>query len=279
LSEQIRNFREAVREYILRLQEMGVDLPDEVKRRDRREPRASDKERMEDRMTAVVKRHFKRQRAKFEEWCNHYFWDRKGVPATILPPGFDDLWDDDEDDFVAALIRLILTGASAGVELFEDEINIGLDYTLVNDRAAKWARKHALKIAGDIDERTSSLAQSAIADFISTPGMTVGDMFTRLETVFDEKRAHMVGITETTRAYAQGQKLAADELREQFPDVHLTKTWYTNADEKVCPFCDELDGMTVDHDMTFYEPDGYNDGNPPAHVNCRCWMRDGTSIE
>lgn len=271
-------FREAVRQHILKLQELGYDVPDEIKRRDRREPRASEKELMEDRMTSVVKRHFKHQRKKFEEWCNHYFWDRKATIITPMPPGFDDLWDDDEDEFIAALIRLVLTGAIAGAEIFEESVSIGLDYTLVNDKAAKWARKHALKIADEIDTKTVTTVQNALAAFIETPGMTVGDLIDRLP--FDEKRAQMVAITETTRAYAQGQKLAGEELKEQWPGVRIIKTWYTNNDEKVCDSCAELDGMIIDHDEDFYPVENdYQDGNPPLHVNCRCWMSESTKLE
>ena len=120
--------------------------------------------------------------------------------------------------------------------------------------------------------------RNALALFVETPGMTIGDLVKMLP--FNEERALRIAVTETTRIYAKGQMIAAQELKEQYPDVRIIKTWFTDNDDKVCEICGPLHGMTIDVDEPFYdiEDDLYQDGNPPAHVNCRCWIETSTDI-
>jgi len=65
----------------------------------------------------------------------------------------------------------------------------------------------------------------------------------------------------------------------------VRKQWWTAMDERVCPYCDALHGVTVDVEQNFlslgdeFLPTGaerplvidYEDvGYPPAHPDCRC---------
>lgn len=270
--DEIRAFRANVREIILRAQESGADVPETIKRRDRREPMADEKELLEDKIVKQIKLHWKRQREKLEQMLQVYYNDRKNV----IPPGIDDLLDEDDEEFEAGLIRLLLRGVGQGVQRFAATVPLEVDWTMVSTTAGRWAKKHAGDLIKGIKDTTATVVRQAVTDFIGTPGMTIGDLMNRLP--FTESRARSVAVTETTRAYAQGQVLAGEEIRQQFPDVKITKIWFTNADEKVCELCNVLDGMEVDADENFYEPDEYSDGNPPRHVNCRCWMDTGTRI-
>ena len=49
------------------------------------------------------------------------------------------------------------------------------------------------------------------------------------------------------------------------------KTWTTRRDEKVCKYCDPLDGITARLDAEFDTRYGVFD-SPPIHPNCRCFM-------
>lgn len=49
------------------------------------------------------------------------------------------------------------------------------------------------------------------------------------------------------------------------------KTWMTRRDEKVCNYCDPLDGVTARLDAEFDTRYGIFDA-PPIHPNCRCYM-------
>lgn len=49
------------------------------------------------------------------------------------------------------------------------------------------------------------------------------------------------------------------------------KTWMTRRDDKVCKYCDPLDGITARLDAEFDTRYGVFD-SPPIHPNCRCFM-------
>jgi rubredoxin len=65
----------------------------------------------------------------------------------------------------------------------------------------------------------------------------------------------MIAVTETTRVFAEGNKLAWDST-----GVVSGSKWQTANDDLVCPICGPLNEQVTDDE-------------PPAHVNCRCWKR------
>jgi SPP1 gp7 family putative phage head morphogenesis protein len=93
------------------------------------------------------------------------------------------------------------------------------------------------------------------------------DVVAILEPVFGNNRALRIAVTETTRIYAEATQIYANELVKEYPGFKVIKRWYTNVDDRVCPICAPLDGMEVAHDEDFNDVE-----NPPAHVNCRCWI-------
>ena len=176
------------------------------------------------------------------------------------------------------MMHIILWEMSKGAERFSSSIGMTFDTSGINVRAAKFARTYLTKWLADLDKTSREIVRNALALFAETPGMTIGDLVKMLP--FNEERALRIAVTETTRIYAKGQMIAAQELKEQYPDVRIIKTWFTDNDDKVCEICGPLHGMTIDVDEPFYdiEDDLYQDGNPPAHVNCRCWIETSTDI-
>jgi hypothetical protein len=239
-------------------------LAEELKRagRDRREPKRREKLVLEERIRRALQRRFRRQRAKLEA----YLQTLPRVKDYMLPL---DLFDDEEN---GELIRLMLKGAAGGVEQFAETVSVGYDWSMVNMSAAEWAANAVGELIKAIDEVTRKAIQKAIELFITTPGMTIGDVMGALP--FGEERARTIAVTEITRAYAQGQLMAGEDLRKAYPDVKVTKVWNTNADDFVCDICGPLDGAEVGLDEQF---EGGID-EPPAHVNCRCWMQTRTRI-
>jgi hypothetical protein len=207
---------------------------------------------------------------------------RKGIED--LPKRLDKkFWDAENRELMAVLEPLLSEEASAAGEAFaewvENQYTIGVDWALINERAAVWARTYAHRLVrgyrdedrhiSGINETTKRRLNSSIGRFVDTPGMTMGDLFTELEglPLFDARRARMVGVTEVTRAFAEGNRLGALE----FEDEGLftwQRTWRTNNDDIVCLLCGPL------HNATAKGTDGsYPDGSdkPPRHPNCRCW--------
>jgi len=268
--------RLAIGEIIDQLSAMGYEIPDSLKRRDRREPGRLEKERMEDRLFMVMRRHFKKQLTQLKERLEQNYPSRKN--AGIPPIPIDDIINgEDDDEYVASVIRVIGLSAAGGVNLFKENISLGIDYTLINDKALDWARNYTYdligKRTGGIDATTREAVSNAIQRFVDTPGFTIGDAVDQLSSYFNDTRARMIATTEITRAYGHGNQIAAEKLKEDFPDVRVVKIWHTNNDDRVCDICGPLEGKEVEIDEDF---DGIDD--PPAHVNCRCWTTVNTKI-
>ncbi len=188
-------------------------------------------------------------------------------------------WNALDDRQMADLVIILTDARQDGINLFAEQVQVGIDYSAVNARAARRAREYAGELIKGIDRTTAQSVKDVIAMFAETPGMTMQDVIDRLP--FDAQRARMIAVTEITRAYAEGELEAGIELRKRYPDVQVVKTWFTNNDEKVCPICEPLDGKDVPHDEGWGEggnPDPEGIPAPPAHPNCRCWMQTSTRI-
>ena len=254
--------------------QVGGEVKTVVQRRDRREPGRTEKEKAEDELSALMRRYFTRQAENIRVRLEVEYPIRK---ATVtIPPSWlqDDLfWEDPE--FMADLIILLTQSAKGGVDLFRIETSLGIDFTGVNTDAAKWAREYAYDLIKGITETTRGAVSEAITAFVETPGMTIGDTMGMLQSAaYSEIRARMIATTEITRSYAQGNQLAGEAMKQEFPDVKVVKRWFTNNDDRVCDICGPLDGEEVEIDEKFSS----GDDNPPAHVNCRCWTSTRTRI-
>ena len=264
--------------------------------RDHREPGKKEKEQFEDRLAALMRRHWRKQKAAIREKLEWQAPERKELLSPIqdgklflVPPivperkaimapsdiDFDDVFEEDEE-LIADLIRL-LTGASThGIDLFGQMVEIGMDYTLVNSKAAEWARKYAGDLIKDIDHTTQDVLRNAISAFVETPGFTIRDVMDMLP--FSEERSISIAVTEITRSYAEANLIAGQELKREFPDVKIIKMWRTNQDNLVCLICAPLDGMEVEIDEGFSTEEGEGVDGPPIHPNDRCWLEVTTAL-
>jgi len=238
-----------------------------IPKRDTREPHHNQKDKLERQLHDVFMRRFAHQKRLLETRLPVFLGSKTVIDYTFLT---DDNLDEGAES--EEIIRLILVGAVDGIALFKDGVSIGVDWSKVNTAAAEWARKYVGELIKGIDQTTLDAVRQAVYNFVNTPGMTIGDVIGQLP--FDEVRAWKIAITETTRAYAEAQKLAGEQLKEQFPDVKVVKQWFTNNDDLVCDICAPMNNEEVEMSETFSS----GDDNPPAHVNCRCWMSTGTDI-
>lgn len=135
------------------------------------------------------------------------------------------------------------------------------DVAAINRAALEWAASYSYELVSGLTETTRDIVRHAMTSFLSTPGMTVGDLRAMLEPAFGPMRAEMIAITEVTRAANQATRVYQEMIREWGLD--LARVWRTSNDERVCPVCGPNEGR-AEWDWTF--PDG-----PPAHPRCRCW--------
>jgi hypothetical protein len=231
------------------------------------EPDAAEKLAAERKLAALLSVYFKRlgkkatarlrasppQQKAAREW-----WDE------------DEFWEDDE--FFSGMLAILLAAQQLGALSLSAMLGLELDLTATNREAAAAARKYTYDLIQDLTATSRDALRDVISAFVETPGMTLGDVIERLP--FDEQRAALIATTEITRAYATGQAEAGAALKEQYPDVRVVKTWFTNNDDRVCPICGPLNGEEVDEDEEFA---GEFDG-PPGHPGCRCWVSYRTRI-
>lgn len=138
-------------------------------------------------------------------------------------------------------------------------ITVGVDWTLINKRAADWALAHA----GELIEGLQKTEQALITDYVNkyyTSGWTLDDVIDHLiQAGFDHRRATTIAITETTRAATQSELAVINILESEYQFLHFKGVWITANDDRVCDICGPRHGKVID------------DGDyPPIHVNCRC---------
>jgi hypothetical protein len=86
------------------------------------------------------------------------------------------------------------------------------------------------------------------------------------------KRATTIARTEIMRASNAGQRASWSAA---VADGHLSarsrKLWIVAPDDRLCPYCEPMDGVAVGLDLKFDTGLGQVDG-PPLHPNCRCTL-------
>lgn len=171
-------------------------------------------------------------------------------------------WWDEEQKLESVLFEHLFISATAGAEnavaALADAFAAGVDWGLVNQAAIEWARKLSTQLAKTITETTKRFVTEALSEWISS-GKPKADLVKTLEPMFGKVRAEMIGVTETTRAFAEGNRAAWKES-----GVVDGIRWMTARDELVCPTCGERDGQVYPVD---------SDDLPPAHVRCRCYTQ------
>lgn len=175
-----------------------------------------------------------------------------------------------QDAVVGQLRRIAVAGSEFGREQVEQfvfgtrkaALEVGV-WELANTAAAQWAMSYGYELVRGLLATTRDRLQAEVAEYIRN-SETIGQLVARIrgDSGFGEARARMVAITEVTRAYAEGNRVAW-----RASGVIERRRWNTNADELVCPVCGPLSGQVTGLDEPFA---GDVDG-PPAHPRCRCW--------
>ncbi len=173
----------------------------------------------------------------------------------------DDVWQAINAQYSTAVLPELerIFEAAAAAQLAE--MGIGVEWGLINERAAQWAADYGYTLIKGINDTNRKLTQQAVSNFYRNKS-TIGDLKKKLQSTYGPVRAEMIAVTETTRAAAEGDKAYVNILRQQ--GVKLVGIWQTNVDDRVCPICGPR------HDKQ--EGDGWIDP-PPAHIRCRCLIR------
>ena len=146
--------------------------------------------------------------------------------------------------------------------LLEEFGGIGVDWDLVNQAAADWAREHARDLVNELQTNSYEQARLAVADFYEQ-GLTMEDLEAKLGRIYGPTRAETIAVTEVTRAATEGERGVVDDLAQL--GIKMIEFWATENDDLVCVICGPRNEKR--------EGDGWtkSDG-PPAHPKCRCWV-------
>lgn len=135
---------------------------------------------------------------------------------------------------------------------------IGIEWGLVNERAAEWAGRYSFELVSGIVDTTRSTLQKQVRDFFHDE-RTLKDLRDSISGLFGPVRADMIAQTEVTRAASEAESLFEEELNKL--GLRTTRVWQTSQQD-VCPICRPRDGKT--------RGDGWTE-LPPAHPRCQCW--------
>lgn len=138
----------------------------------------------------------------------------------------------------------------------------------------------SVKIAKDVDDETEKQLRATLSKGVAA-GESTTELRARIESVMGTAstiRADRIARTEVSRVQGYSNIEAWTQS-----GVVSAKEWFTAEDERVCPFCNDLDGKTTGLSDNFFDKGDtlsvggkslsldYDDiPSAPLHANCRC---------
>lgn len=223
----------------------------------------------EDKLTAALQSLGKRIMANLSDV------QTEALPAVILAR-IDDpkTWLPFRDVLIEFLKDAALAGADLGRRQVEQGVfgvrkavsaSFNVDWDLANTSAAQWAQQHGAMLVSGLAGTTRDRVASEVRYFVEN-GLPLSELRKRIMNIetgaFSGARAQTIAVTETTRAFAEGNVAAWQQS-----GVIMAYEWDTANDEITCPICGRLKGMRVPMGQGFGRY-----GRPPAHPNCRCGL-------
>jgi SPP1 gp7 family putative phage head morphogenesis protein len=175
----------------------------------------------------------------------------------------EQFWANEARQLLAILLPPITEAAQTGARLA-----LGFDSELANESAAAWAAQYTDDLLAQLNTTTQRLVGGIVEEWIQRPGATIGELQRAVGDglVVSQARASAIAVTETTRAFAEGNKIAFEQAGIKRAE------WKTNRDDLGCKVCGPLNGRVVEMGQPFGDFNGRQFDAPPAHPNCRCWI-------
>jgi SPP1 gp7 family putative phage head morphogenesis protein len=189
--------------------------------------------------------------------------------SLIATKSVDDIIADDE--FWREIERIFAAGTSAVTRMifhagaeYARSAGVIADFDTINLAALRVTRETESLYWRLMTQTTRDGLREALttwqAEGLGKRGLP--DLVDSLEPLFGRERAKRVGVTETTRVFAEGNREAMAQ-----DDTIGGEIWSTAEDELVCPLCGPLNDKIY--------PKGQGPAQP-LHVNCRCAYIPGT---
>lgn len=194
-----------------------------------------------------------------------------GQPPDInrVPEAF---WDrvkkETEEEAMTLLLLIFLASADqhAALAFAGDAGRAQQATTSLRQSGEEWARKQATSLTSRYvtnSQRMLGLSGKRWEDIVGRGEIiTRSDVLNRVTGIFGPSRAASMAVTETTGAVSAGGELVFSAT----VGFQENDTWFTAADQRVCPICQPLHDTKRSTWARFF-PSG-----PPAHAQCRCWI-------
>lgn len=162
--------------------------------------------------------------------------------------------------------------AARQARLIADETRIAVIESMISLEDADAAETETFRTLLDAGffALNRRFARAALAPIIANGGSGVRDAAERARRLLEVRR-RMIDETNTVSGVIQGILVAA--LLWEMDGKLVTKTYFTQADERVCPVCGPLHGQEIPFRGLFLTSDGAAVNGPPIHPFCRCFLR------
>lgn len=168
------------------------------------------------------------------------FWEGKQMRTVVSP----------------LLQKTFLTAA----ETLMMELNIGVEWGLINEGAITWVRGYTFDLVQGINNTSLNALRSSMETFYRDK-LTKQELAELLRPTYGPVRSEMIAVTETTRAGVEGERELVRQIEIGNQNIKMIPIWETANDDLVCPICGPRHGQPI--------TDGIY---PPAHPRCRCWV-------
>ena len=212
----------------------------------------NDRDGKESRLVRVLAREFNRARLQLLGLIPELDdWMRDVAP---------EFWDDHRTKLVSGLSPQMSSVFVEQAETMMDDFEfLGVDWGLVNEAAADWARDYSYRLVTDLNRTSQRTLQKLIPQYFENQ-WTQGQLRDALTPSFGERRAKTIARTEVTRAAVEGERETVRLLSTD--GVGMKPIHRTRQDEIVCPVCGPREGKEITSEAEY----------PPLHPNCRCWV-------
>lgn len=165
-------------------------------------------------------------------------------------------WDAQEGVFMGEMgglpNELLLEGTAQA-----ERLGLLVNFDLVNQQVLDFSHGYTNQWWSGLDQGMRQGLRTAISTHIES-GAPLSVLRDNLTPLFGRRRADMIAATETTRLFAEGNRIA-------YRQAGVTEVeWRSVMDERVCIDCDSRDGQRF--------PINDPKVTPPLHVRCRCWI-------
>lgn len=188
--------------------------------------------------TALVAEWQRKVRDLAEKLAKRYDKANLADPIPVQPS----FWDDWQDGYLQLVTGYIEEAAGIGVKDTVDDLDkaysLGIDMTLANTEATKWAETYSAQLVKGLVSTDKDAIRKQLGIWTQSKE-TFPDLVARIaKAIGDPGRAEVIAATEATRSYAAGNVIG----------------WQTAG---------ILDKGNVNDALA---------KSPPAHVSCRCWI-------